>query len=226
MSKEKDDPKFWRKISSRTSWQERTINNYKWLWVNKRGVLARRGWIRLDPAEGELLLKYCKLSKEGIVEIGRRDGGSTCLITAESTVPVISIDISSLKRFKNAEKTPRSRRFKDGLNPCVHWLNKYIDEGRLTLITERSDKVKLTDKYDVLFVDGNHSYNGVIQDIRNYWENLTGYAIFHDYRTPHASQAKKPGVTRAVHELLLDTKCGKVIEHVGELLIVKKVKEL
>lgn len=204
----KDDRKYWR--------EETRMNDYKWLWFNRHGKLGRRGWIRVDPAEGEVLLRYCKLAKEGIVEIGRKFGGSTCLMMAESTVPVISIDI-----FDHIGKNGAPKE-----NPCVSRVRKHINEGRLTLITAKSAEVELTNEYDVLFVDGNHSYSGVVADIRTYWKKLTGYALFHDYWISTGPDNKKPGVTRAVDELLLDTECGEVVDHVGEMLVVKKVKEL
>ena len=204
----KGDRKYWR--------EETRMDDHRWLWVNKHGKLSRRGWIRLDPAEGEVLLRYCKLAKEGIVEIGRKFGGSTCLMMAESTVPVISIDLfDQIIEFGAPKK-----------NPCVNRVKEHINDGRLTLINAKSAEVELTNKYDVLFVDGNHSYKGVVEDIRNYWENLTGYALFHDYWISADPSNKKPGVTRAVSELLLDTECGKVVDHVGEMLVVEKVQEL
>ena len=42
----KGDRKYWR--------EETRMDDHRWLWVNKHGKLSRRGWIRLDPAEGEV----------------------------------------------------------------------------------------------------------------------------------------------------------------------------
>ena len=188
--------------------------NIIWLKKNKRAGFCRNLAIRNSKSELDALSS--KLIQEGIVEIGRKFGGSTCLMMAESTVPVISIDLfDQIIEFGAPKK-----------NPCVNRVKEHINDGRLTLINAKSAEVELTNKYDVLFVDGNHSYKGVVEDIRNYWENLTGYALFHDYWISADPSNKKPGVTRAVSELLLDTECGKVVDHVGEMLVVEKVQEL
>lgn len=175
---------------------------YKHLWLDlNTQIIKNRHIIRLDIKEGEVLVKYCNKANERIVEIGRKRGGSTWLITESTTTPVISID-KDTKKLKV-------------------FLERYIKTKQLTLINKLSEDVKLKYKYDVLFIDGDHTYEGVKKDIINFWNNLTlnGYAIFHDY-------IAGSDVKRAVDELLIETKKGKIKEYVNSLLVVQKINEI
>lgn len=188
-------------------WEDVTTldRKYRHLWVKQKDgqeYLGGRGWIRIHIAEAEVLLKYCEQAKERIVEIGHRFGGSTFLITESSNVPVVSID----KTTKNLQD----------------FVNEYIKTGQLTVVHEKSENVKLNYTYDVLFIDGDHSYEGVKKDVLNFWDNLTtsGFAIFHDY----TATEEWSGVAKAVNELLINTKKCKVIECAMSLLVVQKMK--
>tara|TARA_R100000005_G_C4883331_1_gene133876 strand:+ start:72 stop:647 length:576 start_codon:yes stop_codon:yes gene_type:complete len=190
---------------ARPIWEKETNldEKFKHLWLeNKDGtfLLGQRGYIRMDIKEGEVLSKYCSLATERVVEIGRRFGGSTWLISESTNVPVISIDLTASK--------------------LLPFVDKYVESGQLTLINENSKNVKIDYKYDILFVDGDHHYNGVKSDIINFWDNLTtaGYAIFHDYIKDTTE------VARAVDELLIDTKRGNVVEHIKSILVIQKIK--
>ena len=152
-----------------------TIEEYEWLWgwcKRSRNVtlgryhekgFTKRKIIRMNPAEATILHFFCKKAKTRIVEIGTRYGGSTFVICNCSTVPVISIDKNYHENYVKKVK----EQF----------------ESRLQIINKTSRDVNLQDKYDVLFVDGSHTFRGVRADIINYWNNLeiNGYAIFHDY---------------------------------------------
>lgn len=195
-------------------WEDITTldRKYQHLWIkekNGRKYIGGRGWIRLHIPEAEVLLKYCKQAKKRIVEIGHRFGGSTYLIAESSNVPVISID----KTTKNSQD----------------FVNQFIETGQLTLIKDKSENIKLNHTYDVLFVDGDHRYEGVKKDILNFWDNLTssGFAIFHDYldEKDYIDDAMKENVAvaKAVDELLISTKKCKVIERSMSLLVVQKV---
>tara|TARA_R110000824_G_scaffold141724_6_gene308553 strand:- start:46 stop:657 length:612 start_codon:yes stop_codon:yes gene_type:complete len=150
------------------------IEEYEWLWGGKMSTARKE--IRMGPLEATILHFFCKKAKTRIVEIGRMFGGSTFVICNCSTVPVISIDHVYRENLKKIEEQ---------------------FEGRLQLINEKSHRVKLQDTYDVLYVDGDHSGNGVRGDIVNYWDNLkiNGHAIFHDFWT-------RPSVRRNVQTLL------------------------
>ena len=194
------------------------MKKYEWLWKSKSGRLKRQAIIRQDISEAKLLIKYCKLAEIGIVEIGRKYGGSTYIIADSSTVPVISIDPSLIQ--------------------VIPELKSLIETKRVTLINERSEKVKLTNKYDVLFIDGDH-FKGPSRDVNNYWSNLTNYAIFHDYlfhKKPvqklnkrsgdivYSAKTGDPNPIMQVVDCLVENKCCEILEQAESMIAVKKLR--
>jgi len=153
--------------------------NYNWLW-NRRfrkknedgnfthtGFRKVKGIIRMTPNEALVLHKFCSNAEQGIVEIGRKLGGSLYLICKCSNVPVYSVDTG---RWDSDEGS---------------LINKCIEEfqDKLSIINCRSAQAVIPQKYDVLFIDGDHTYKGVMRDIIAHWDKLTNVCIFHDYVT-------------------------------------------
>ncbi len=124
---------------------------------------SSRGIVRLNIAEGALLYKYCKKKKNGtLLEIGRKFGGSTVIMaSALSTGKLYSIDVV---RHTEAEKNTESL------------------SGKIVFIDGNSSKCKWEKKIDLLFIDGDHSYEGVKSDVKHFcpWVELGGYVVFHD----------------------------------------------
>ena len=112
------------------------------------------------------------------LEIGCYSGGSACLMLQRPNTKVISIDIGV--------PIPKEIVYSN-----VNKLNKfnnsytYLEGNSQTL--EMVKKVEgLTKKIDILFIDGDHSYQAVINDFLLY-EGLVksgGYIVFDDYRDP------------------------------------------
>src|SRR5204863_182320 len=72
------------------------------------------GFIGLDPWEAEYLFLVGALAERGVVEIGRREGGSTFVLAcANIVVPIWSIDV---KPQGDEELQKRFRRYKVGAN--------------------------------------------------------------------------------------------------------------
>jgi len=163
------------------------INQQKdffFLWGGKNNDI--RQIIRMSPTEGTILHMLSVQATTRIVEIGRYKGGSTFILckSSKENIPVISIDCCSrLGSNKNIE--PAS------------FLQKFIELKKLTFINKKSEEVYIERPYDLILIDGDHSFTGVSTDVKRYWLNLTkgGKAIFHDY------WAKK-GVRRVVDSLL------------------------
>jgi predicted O-methyltransferase YrrM len=129
-----------------------------------------REFVRLDPWELSYLVWAAARARKAIVEIGRRRGGSTLVLAlANRTVPIYSIDIA-----------PK-------------------DDQRLQLILDEhevGDNVRLLvgdsqhgafaeigpESFDLLFVDGDHSYDGCLADLEHWWRGLAtgGSALLHD----------------------------------------------
>lgn len=111
------------------------------------------------------------------LEIGCFAGGSACLMLQRPNTDVISIDLS--------DPIPQEVVMSnvDKMNPNK---NRYVyikgdSHDQSTLV--ELDRVLNGRKIDILFIDGDHSYNGVKLDFELYnkYLNETGYIVFDDY---------------------------------------------
>lgn len=75
-----------------------------------------------------------------------------------------------------------------------------------------------------LFIDGDHSYEGVKHDITHYASRVTpgGIIAFHDYSYKHTPGVEEPGVTRAVDELCSNPNYV-VVNDYNSLRLVRKL---
>ena len=125
-------------------------------------------FIRLCPWEMEYLFTVARRARRGIIETGRFNGGSCFLMAcAAPDVPIYSIDIA-----------PQN----DGLLRQLfqqHGVGKNVD-----LIVGDSQKTKYPQigAVDLLFVDGDHSYDGCLNDMVNWYDHLqpNGHLVVHD----------------------------------------------
>ena len=131
-----------------------------WLFTSNE---TTRGIARLNIAEGALLYKYCKKVSSGVlVEIGRKYGGSTVLMSSSLVQGhLYSIDIVE--------------------HQCVYEYTKSYKD-KITFITGDSKMVEWDIPIDLIFIDGDHSYEGVKNDIKKFTPHIkkNGYVIFHD----------------------------------------------
>mgnify|MGYP001163622109 FL=1 len=170
--------------------------------------------IGLTLHEAGLLYKYAKeqwkkLPKDDagniILEIGRYWGGTTVLLahaTHDSNVKVVSVDI--VEGCLNSE--------------TENWLNTYEERKRLNIRVDNSqamDNLPLS----MIFVDGDHTYEGFKNDILHHWNYLNGPCLCHDYNHPHL-----PGVTTFVTEFI-NAGYAEIIECVDNLVVLKKIKD-
>ena len=141
-----------------------------WLFNSPRET---REIIRLDLREAGLLYKYARLSylTEGsILEIGRYWAGSLVLLavaTHNTDVEIVSVDVVEGCHDPDADD----------------WLNDYSEKDRIDIRVDNSwamENIPLS----MLFVDGDHSYEGVKRDFIHHWNHLNGYCLAHDYGDP------------------------------------------
>jgi len=169
--------------SYRTKHVKKTIKSPKDLWrcvVGKHKshnirdfVIPRRSmlpneFIRLEPWEGEYLFVLASHVKEGIVETGRFQGGSAFLMAcANDKIPIYSIDIAPVNDEFLKEQF---RTFSVGEN-----VELIVGDSQRT-------KYRQITKYDLLFIDGDHSYEGCSNDLENWFADLSpgGHVVLHD----------------------------------------------
>jgi predicted O-methyltransferase YrrM len=162
-------------LFARLKWAGRyVVGSSRDEFINKRFYAppAKSGlpkeFIRLEPWEGEYLFLLASGSRQGIVEIGRLMGGSTFLLAcANSRVPINSIDIQPQNDAQ---------------------LNLYLRQHgcgqNVNLIVGDSQQTDYPDiaPFDLLFIDGDHSYQGCMRDLENWYPKLApgGHLILHD----------------------------------------------
>jgi predicted O-methyltransferase YrrM len=111
------------------------------------------------------------------VEIGAYAGGSASLMMHRNNTKIISIDIGdpidpqiTIDNVKSNNKYENFYRYIHGNSQKDSTINHLIEllDG---------------DKIDILFIDGDHSYDGVVEDFNNYvgFVNDGGFIVFDDY---------------------------------------------
>ncbi|EEK78639.1 class I SAM-dependent methyltransferase [Bacillus cereus] len=146
-----------------------------------------------------------------IVEIGSYKGKSTIALALGS------LQISSKKRPIYAIDpfvVPPFQYFKENIE-------KHGLENIIIPIKKHSEEAcdDIPDTIAAIFIDGNHDYNHVRQDIINYSPKVVqgGILLFHDYSDYF------PGVCQAVEELC-NNSSFEYIALYDSLLIVRKIK--
>ena len=125
-------------------------------------------FIRLDPWEAEYLFIVSQRSERGVVELGRFNGGSTLVMAcANDAVPIYSVDIAPIN-----DELLTNLFEKTGVGENVRLIVGDSQNGKYSEIKE----------YDFLFVDGDHSYDGAMKDLENWWDGLLpgGHVVCHD----------------------------------------------
>ena len=186
-----------------------------WLFNSTRDT---RDIIRLDLREAGLLYKYAKQTwiepkklfhhtgkGNTILEIGRYWGGSTVLLataTHNSDVNIVSVDVVEGCHDPDVDD----------------WLNDYEEKERIDIRVDNSHAMENI-PLSLLFVDGDHSYEGIKKDFIHHWNYLHGDCVAHDYGDPTC-----PGVTQFIDEWINDGYADGV-EQEGTMVALKKLKD-
>jgi len=175
-----------------------------------------RGIIRMNFDEVALLWKCVKRSYGNILEIGRRYGGSTFLIQsiARYEREIVSVDLeNNIHPFLEKQFTSN-----------VHFL------------TQNSRIPILGYEWGLVFIDGDHSKEGVGADLKTHWPRIArgGLIAMHDarpnegldYAPGHSDPGNfSPGVFYWV-DWLIEKGIAAQVDYAGSLVVLKKIKEI
>jgi len=149
-----------------------------------------------------------------ILEIGRAAGGSTAVI----------LGASGERRVDSVDRFPQHADITD-------YIFKREDVSkRLALYSQSSRDPIPFEQYGMLFIDGDHSYDGLCHDIAVFWNRLQpidkkpAYAVFHDAARNPISYVEP--VRMAVSQLVEDAGAAKVVGSWGSMLVLEKIGDI
>ena len=130
-----------------------------------------RGLIRQGFDEAALLWKAVKATSGNILEIGRNLAGSTVLLAAAAGT---NREIYSIDNRSNED------------DACKNYLERPEHKLRLHLLVADSRAPLPHLRFGFLFVDGDHTFEGVLADVLAHWnavqskDGRPGLVAFHD----------------------------------------------
>jgi predicted O-methyltransferase YrrM len=166
---------------------QRNFEDLDWMLVSNS---TNKGLLLLEFDEAAFLFRLARSKPAAqIMEIGRFYGGSAFLfaVASDHDSMVTSIDIAP----QNDELLQIALK-KSGLAHKVH-----------LLVGDSHDGEARVDFYDLIFVDGDHSYGGVLEDYEH-WKKAVkpgGYLVFHNAAAGRPHTATTQGPFRLAQEI-------------------------
>ncbi|GAX91992.1 class I SAM-dependent methyltransferase [Effusibacillus lacus] len=156
-----------------------------------------------------------------IVEIGTWMGKSAiCLGLGSQYVSrkkkkIVTIDTFDCRgRFGSLKRESTLEEFKTNISQfeLTDRVDCIIGDSRLV-------KDQVTDPISLLFIDGDHSFEGVWNDIKNYSEKISegGLIVFHDYGYPG-----EPDVAKVVDQFLDRNPAYEKLMQCKTMLVIRK----
>jgi hypothetical protein len=178
-----------------------------WLFAS---ALANHRVIHERIDEATTLWRAVKNSRGPILEVGRAAGGSTiAILGASGDRPVVSIDRGPVHAAM-----------------AEHIFARPDVRNRLKLYTQSSRESIAENEFGMMFVDADHSYEGVCHDIATFWNSLKSFdgrpplAVFHDAAENPITFVEP--VKRACDELVAQRGVARVAESWGSMLALEK----
>lgn len=131
------------------------------------------------------------------LEIGAFAGGSASLVASNDKVSnVYSIDLGT--PINKEIPINNVNNFKNKNCEYTYFQGSSFDNDLITMVKNTINEV------DILFIDGDHSHNGVLNDFKNYSSMVKngGYIVFDDYMDNIYSPEVKGAVDYIVSNLL------------------------
>ena len=204
--------------------QIRTISIFEQLCIRFSAI---QGF--LTKGEGFVLYLFSSMGpgQGEIVEIGSYKGLSTCWI-AEGLKDSQRGCVTAIDHFEgSAEHTDEEKVDLFGIfsaNISTQKLSEHVISIKSS--SENAAQIwneKIRKPIRLLFIDGEHSYEGVKKDFE-LWSGLViegGIIGFHDYMSKGY-----PGVTRFVDELLAHTSCYDDVMQAGTIKLIQKKRAI
>ena len=171
--------------------------------------------------ERECLARHAK-GKKRIVEVGVWHGVTTCLLreAMASDGVLFGVDPFPLGRFGfNAQSIIAHAKVSKVLNGSVRWIRSTgADAARYYASTEK-------ERVDFVFIDGDHSYEGLRGDWE-LWRELVahgGIIALHDSRSSTARNIDDAGSVIYTSDVILLDKRFKQIEAVDTLTVLSRL---
>ena len=144
------------------------------------------------------------------LEVGVREGNTFKTRTPLVTKHAVALDCWDLyeKDSQNDMGRQRSEAFKQYEN----LINFYNDNPKIEIVRSFSNNPiyinRVLDNYfDVIFIDGDHSYEGVKEDLNNWWSKCNTLFCGHDYMLKETVwNGVRCGVKEAVDEFVEEHK--------------------
>lgn len=143
-------------------------------------------------------------------EIGVREGN-----TFQSRSPLVnnySLAVDCWDLYETPSQNDMGRERNQAEQQYLNLLNKYKDNDKVDIVRSFSNNEKLYSQipknyFDLIFIDGDHSYKGVKEDLNNWFEKSNTIFCGHDYMTQHTVwNGVTCGVKQAVDEFVEEQK--------------------
>ncbi|MGK7873260.1 MAG: class I SAM-dependent methyltransferase [Xenococcaceae cyanobacterium] len=161
-----------------------------------------------------------QLQAHKVIEIGRYKGGSTLVIAAALSEygggELWSIDIG--KKEARSQKDKKVRSYNEQIADALQRLNLKSKVKANILVGDSRTLEIDTGEVDVVFIDGDHSYEGVKNDFERFGKRVRvgGAVLFDDVFDEGIFKTHSDTVGRLVNEIVAD----------GEFKLVKNVNRL
>lgn len=142
------------------------------------------------------------------LEIGVREGN-----TFDKRVPLVrskSIALDCWDLFESASQNDMDRSRAQAESQYLNLKKKYDGNSKVEVIRSFSNNLEIVQNFDdnyfdLIFVDGDHSYEGAKEDLNNWWPKCNTLFCGHDYMlTRTVWNGVTCGVKQAVDEFVIE----------------------
>lgn len=188
-------------------------------WLTYR-LFLQSALTQTTHAEQDCLAKHAKDRKK-LIEIGVWHGVNTRKFreVMSEAGTLYAVDPFPPGRFgKSWQKRIAHREASMAINGKLVWLEEYSEKAFETFRKLDGEPI------DFMFIDGDHSYEGVQTDWR-LWSPLLasgGVIALHDSRSYEGRQIDHVGAARFVQDVILKDPCFETVDAVDSVTVVQK----